>query len=93
MQTVPGDEVDQLLQIGRLSRGIAGEHDHRAVERPLAVELGCRFDRMAMTFQPVRRAACSTILVSGLTPQRSLSLTTGPGGTTKGSKVALSMPR
>ncbi len=52
LQTLPGDEVDQLLAIGRLSRGIAGEHDHGAVERPLAVELCRRLDRVAMTFEP-----------------------------------------
>ena len=40
-----------------------------------------------------RAPAWSTILVSGETPQLSRSRATGPGGTTRGSKVAPSMPR
>ena len=52
LQTRPGDEVDQLLPVSRLSWGIAGEHDHGAVERPLAVELCRRLDRMAVAFEP-----------------------------------------
>ena len=52
LQAMPGDEVDQLLAIGRLARSVAGEHDDRVVERPLADELRRGLDRMAMAFQP-----------------------------------------
>ena len=93
LQAMPGDEVEQLLAVGSLARSVAGEHDDRVVERARPTSFAAASIVWRWPFSPVRRAACSTILISGLTPHRSLSLATGPGGTTKGSNVALSMPR
>ena len=92
-EPVTGDERDQLLAIGRFARRVAGEDDHRVIERALAGKSRRGLDGLAVAFQAREPRRLQHDLGFRRTPQRSRSFATGPGGTTSGSNAASSTPR